>query len=120
MLGQVGDGIVVMLQVFYSFGGKDVGFVYLGKLQVNNVGLLVLIGKLMVLVNKGELYVVNGDLQMNLLQMVCNLNVKIFWLVDDKGECSVLVLFYIIGLVQNGLNSENGKKLINFLLDKLV
>ncbi|MBN0735094.1 SDR family NAD(P)-dependent oxidoreductase, partial [Pseudomonas aeruginosa] len=37
------------------------------------------------LVNKGELYVANGDLQMNLSQMARNPNVKIFWPADDKG-----------------------------------
>ncbi|MBF7855890.1 ABC transporter substrate-binding protein, partial [Klebsiella pneumoniae] len=67
---------------------------------------------------KGELYVANGDLQMNLSQMARNPNVKIFWPADDKGERSALALPYTIGLVQNGPNSENGKKLINFLLDK--
>ena len=55
---------------------------------------------------------------MNLSQMARNPNVKIFWPADDKGERSALALPYTIGLVQNGPNSENGKKLINFLLDK--
>ena len=36
--GQAGDGTAVMLQVFHSFGGKEAGFDYLGKLQANNVG----------------------------------------------------------------------------------
>ncbi|WP_446907169.1 extracellular solute-binding protein, partial [Klebsiella pneumoniae] len=97
---------------------KDAGFEYLGKLQANNVGPSASTGKLTALVNKGELYVANGDLQMNLSQMARNPNVKIFWPADDKGERSALALPYTIGLVQNGPNSENGKKLINFLLDK--
>lgn len=108
----------VMLQAFHSLGGKDAGFAYLGKLQANNVGPSASTGKLTALVNKGELYVANGDLQMNLSQMARNPNVKIFWPADDKGERSALALPYTIGLVQNGPNSENGKKLINFLLDK--
>ncbi|SYJ99427.1 2-aminoethylphosphonate ABC transporter substrate-binding protein [Klebsiella pneumoniae] len=116
--GQAGDGTAVMLQAFYSLGGKDAGFAYLGKLQANNVGPSASTGKLTALVNKGELYVANGDLQMNLSQMARNPNVKIFWPADDKGERSALALPYTIGLVQNGPNSENGKKLINFLLDK--
>ncbi len=41
--------------------------------------------------------------------MARNLNVKIFWPADDKGERSALALPYTIGLVQNGPNS-NGKK----------
>lgn len=116
--GQAGDGTAVMLQAFHSLGCKDAGFAYLGKLQANNVGPSASTGKLTALVNKGELYVANGDLQMNLSQMARNPNVKIFWPADDKGERSALALPYTIGLVQNGPNSENGKKLINFLLDK--
>lgn len=70
------------------------------------------------LVNKGELYIANGDLQMNLSQMARNPNVQIFWPADAQGERSALALPYTIGTVQNGPNGENGKKLINFLLDK--
>ncbi|ELX8377969.1 2-aminoethylphosphonate ABC transporter substrate-binding protein [Providencia vermicola] len=116
--GQAGDGTAVMLQVFHSFGSKEAGFDYLGKLQANNVGPSASTGKLTALVNKGELYVANGDLQMNLSQMARNPNVKIFWPEDKQGERSTLVLPYVIGLVQNGPETENGKKLINFLLDK--
>ena len=74
--GQAGDGTAVMLQAFHSLGGKDAGFAYLGKLQANNVGPSASTGKLTALVNKGELYVANGDLQMNLSQMARNPNVK--------------------------------------------
>lgn len=116
--GQAGDGTAVMLQVFHSFNGKDAGFDYLGKLQANNVGPSASTGKLTALVNKGELYVANGDLQMNLSQMARNPNVQIFWPQDANGERSALVLPYVVGLVNNGPETENGKKLINFLLDK--
>ncbi|MBB1202305.1 2-aminoethylphosphonate ABC transporter substrate-binding protein [Enterobacteriaceae bacterium 89] len=116
--GQAGDGTAVMLQTFHSFGGKDAGFDYLGKLQANNVGPSASTGKLTALVNKGELHVANGDLQMNLSQMAQNPNVKIFWPADAKGERSALELPYAIGLVQGGPQTENGKKLINFLLAK--
>lgn len=75
-----------MLQAFHSFGSKDAGFAYLGKLQANNVGPSASTGKLTALVNKGEIYVANGDLQMNLAQMERNPNVKIFWPANDKGE----------------------------------
>lgn len=116
--GQAGDGTAVMLQVFHSFNGKDAGFDYLGKFQANNVGPSASTGKLTALVNKGELYVANGDLQMNLSQMARNPNVQIFWPKDANGERSALVLPYVIGLVNNAPETENGKKLINFLLDK--
>ncbi len=77
-----------MLQAFHSLGGKDAGFEYLGKLQANNVGPSASTGKLTALVNKGELYVANGDLQMNLSQMARNPNVKIFWPADDKASAA--------------------------------
>ena len=116
--GQAADGTAVMLQAFHSFGGKDAGFDYLAKLQANNVGPSSSTGKLTALVNKGELYVANGDLQMNLAQMAHNPNVKIFWPADAKGERSALAIPYVVGLVQGAPESENGKKLINFLLSK--
>ncbi|MBS0970656.1 2-aminoethylphosphonate ABC transporter substrate-binding protein [Chimaeribacter arupi] len=116
--GQAGDGTAVMLQAFHSFGGKEAGFDYLGKLQANNVGPSASTGKLTALVNKGELYVANGDLQMNLAQKAQNPNINVFWPANAKGERSALALPYVIGLVQNAPQQENGKKLINFLLDK--
>jgi 2-aminoethylphosphonate transport system substrate-binding protein len=116
--GQAADGTAVMLQVFHSFGGKDNGFEYLGKLQANNVGPSASTGKLTALVNKGELYIANGDLQMNLAQMARNPNVKIFWPADTKGERSALAIPYVVGLVKGAPESENGQKLINFLLSK--
>src|SRR6202158_3074972 len=66
--GQAGDGTAVMLQVVHAFGSKDAAFDYLKKLQDNNVGPSASTGKLTALVNKGELFVANGDLQMNMSQ----------------------------------------------------
>ena len=77
--GQAGDGTAVMLQVIHAFGSKDAAFDYLKKLQDNNVGPSASTGKLTALVNKGELYVANGDLQMNMSQMADNPNIKVFW-----------------------------------------
>ncbi|AKM48589.1 2-aminoethylphosphonate ABC transporter substrate-binding protein [Edwardsiella anguillarum] len=116
--GQAADGTAVMLQAFHSFGSKEAGFDYLRQLQANNIGPSASTGKLTALVNKGELYVANGDLQMNLAQMQRNPNVNIFWPADAKGERSALSIPYVIGLVQGAPESENGKKLINFLLSK--
>ena len=77
--GQAGDGTAVMLQVIHSFGGKDAGFDFLKKLQANNVGPSASTGKLTALVNKGELYVANGDVQMNMSQMADDPNIRVFW-----------------------------------------
>ncbi len=54
-------------------------FAYLKKLQANNLGPSASTGKLTALVNKGEIYVANGDMQMNLAQMRDNPNVRVFF-----------------------------------------
>jgi 2-aminoethylphosphonate transport system substrate-binding protein len=62
----------------HSYGGKDAGFEFLKKLQANNVGPSASTGKLTALVNKGELYVANGDVQMNMSQMADDPNIRVF------------------------------------------
>ena len=116
--GQAGDGTAVMLEVIHAFGGRDAGFDFLKKLQDNNVGPSSSTGKLTALVNKGELYVANGDLQMNLSQMADNPNIRVFFPAGPNGERSTFALPYYIGLVSGAPNTENGKKLIEFLLSK--
>jgi 2-aminoethylphosphonate transport system substrate-binding protein len=116
--GQAGDGTAVMLQIVHSFGGKDAGFDYLQKLQANNVGPSASTGKLTALVNKGELYVANGDVQMNMSQMADDPNIRVFWPAGPNGERSALPLPYYVGLVTGAPEPENGKKLIEFLLGK--
>ncbi len=107
-----------MLQVFRAFGSKEAGFAYLKKLQANNLGPSSSTGKLTALVNKGEIWVSNGDLQMNLAQMKDNPNIRIFWPTGPDGSRSAFPLPYDIGLVTGGPHSANGKKLITFLLGK--
>ncbi len=110
--GQAGDGTAVMLQVIHTFGSRDAAFDYLKKLQDNNVGPSSSTGKLTALVNKGELYVANGDLQMNLSQMADNPNIRVFWPAGPNGERSAMPL----PLVTGAPDAQNGKKLIEFLL----
>ena len=114
--GQAGDGTAVMLQVIHAFGGKDAAFDYFKKLQTNNRGPSASTGKLTALVNKGELWVANGDLQMNMSQMTDNPNIKVFWPAGPNGERSAMPLPYYVGLVAGAPDAENGKKLIEFLL----
>ncbi|HEX8012614.1 MAG TPA: 2-aminoethylphosphonate ABC transporter substrate-binding protein [Casimicrobiaceae bacterium] len=116
--GQAGDGTALMVLVFHAMGGKDAGFDYLKKLQANNVGPSSSTGKLAAKVNKGELYVANGDLQMNFAQMADNPNLRIFWPADAKGQRTTFSLPYYIGLVKGAPHAANGKKLIDFLLSK--
>ncbi|TPN02045.1 2-aminoethylphosphonate ABC transporter substrate-binding protein [Mesorhizobium sp. B2-1-3A] len=116
--GQAGDGTAVMLQIIHAFGGEDAGFEFMKKLQDNNVGPSASTGKLTALVNKGELHVANGDLQMNMSQMADNPNIKVFWPAGPDGTRSTFALPYEIGLVTGAPNADNGKKLIDFLLSK--
>ena len=116
--GQAGDGTAFMLQTFHAFGSKEAGLAYLGKLQANNLGPSASTGKLTALVNKGEIYVANGDLQMNLAQMRNNPNVQVFFPAAPNGKRSVFPLPYYIGLVHNAPHADAGKKLIDFLLSE--
>ena len=116
--GQAGDGTAVMIEVIHAFGGKDQAFAYFKKLQDNNVGPSSSTGKLTALVNKGELYVANGDLQMNMAQMADDPNIKVFWPAGPDGKRSTFALPYYVGLVKGAPHADNGKKLIDFLLSK--
>ena len=116
--GQAGDGTALMLQAFHAFGSKEAGLKYLGELQANNLGPSASTGKLTALVNKGELYVANGDLQMNLAQMRSNPNVQVFFPAGPNGKRTAFALPYYIGLVAGAPHSENGKKLIDFLMSE--
>ena len=116
--GQAGDGTAVMLLINQVYGGKQGGFDYLQKLQANNRGPSSSTGKLTALVNKGELWVANGDLQMNIAQMADNPNIQVFWPAGPSGERTALFLPYYIGLVQGAPHADAGKKLIEFLLSQ--
>jgi 2-aminoethylphosphonate transport system substrate-binding protein len=114
--GQAGDGTALMLQTFHAFGSKEKGLEFLKKLQVNNLGPSASTGKLTALVNKGELYVANGDMQMNTAQSADNPNIKIFFPEGPDGKKTTFALPYYIALVKGGPNADNGKKLVDFLL----
>ncbi|HEY4161769.1 MAG TPA: 2-aminoethylphosphonate ABC transporter substrate-binding protein [Dongiaceae bacterium] len=116
--GQAGDGTAVMLQINHVYGSKDAGFDYMKKLQANNVGPSASTGKLTALVNKSELLVANGDLQMNISQMQQNPNIKVFWPAGPDGSRSTFALPYYVGLVQGAPHADAGKKLIEFLLSQ--
>ena len=116
--GQAGDGTAVMLQVIHAFGSKKAGFEYLAKLQANNVGPSSSTGRLAALVNKGELYVANGDVQMNLAQQADDKNIRLFYPAGPDGKRSTFAIPYDIGLVAGAPHAEAAKKLIDFLLSK--
>ena len=116
--GQAGDGTAVMLQIIHAYGGKDAAFDYFKNLQTNNRGPSASTGKLTALVNKGELWVANGDLQMNLDQMKSNPNIRVFFPAGPDGKRSTFALPYYAGLVKNAPHADNGRKLIDWLLGK--
>ena len=116
--GQAGDGTAVMLQVIHAYGSADKGFDFLRRLQANNVGPSSSTGRLTGLVNKGELYVANGDVQMNISQMAQNPNIKIFFPAGPNGQRSTFAIPYYIALVHGAPHGANGKMLIDFLLTK--
>ena len=63
--GQAGDGTAVLLLLQHVLG-KQGALDYLKKLEENNVGPSASTGKLQPKVSKGEIWVANGDVQMNL------------------------------------------------------
>jgi 2-aminoethylphosphonate transport system substrate-binding protein len=116
--GQAGDGTAVMLLINEVFGSKDAGFDYMKKLQANNRGPSSSTGKLTALVNKGEIWVANGDMQMNFSQMADNPNIKIFWPAGPDGKRTTFSLPYYIALVHGAPHGDAGKRLIAFLLSR--
>lgn len=116
--GQAGDGTAVILLAIHAFGSPDAGFEYLHKLQANNLGPSSSTGRLAGLVNKGELYVANGDVQMNISQMGQDPNLRIFFPAGPDGKRWTLPIPYYIGLVQGAPHGDAGEKLIDFLLSK--
>ena len=116
--GEAGDGTAMMQESFHIFGSKAAGFDYLGKLQVNNVGPSSSTGRLAALVNKGEIDVSNGDVQMNLSQEAEDPNIRIFIPAGPNGVRTTLPNPYYIALVKSAPHPEAAKKLIDFLLSQ--
>lgn len=114
--GQAGDGTGMMLQSFHVFGNRNAGFNYLQRLQTNNVGPSSSTGRLAALVNKGELWVANGDVQMNFAQMKEDPNIQIFFPMAPDGKRYTFALPYDVAMVKNAPHPEAARKLIDFLL----
>lgn len=117
--GQAGDGTAFMLAAIHANGDNEqAGLDYLKKLQSNNVGPSSSTGALSTKVNKGELAVSNGDLQMNGLFTLANKNVKIWMPSDSAGKPFTFALPYGMGLVKGAPHSANGTKLMDFILSE--
>ncbi|QNE77124.1 2-aminoethylphosphonate ABC transporter substrate-binding protein [Streptomyces finlayi] len=116
--GVAGDGTAVLIKAMHDFGGKEPAMEYLKQLQTNNVGPSASTGKLAPKVDKGELHVANGDVQMNFAQSKDMPNLGIWFPAKGSGKPTTFALPYAAGLVNKAPHSENGKKLLDFMLSE--
>ncbi|MFF8994891.1 2-aminoethylphosphonate ABC transporter substrate-binding protein [Streptomyces sp. NPDC014983] len=116
--GVAGDGTAVLIQTMHDLGGKDQALAYLKKLQANNVGPSASTGKLAPKVDKGELLVANGDVQMNYAQSKSMPNLGIWFPAGKDGKPSTFALPYAAGLVTKAPHSASGRKLLDFMLSR--
>ncbi|MER5306239.1 2-aminoethylphosphonate ABC transporter substrate-binding protein [Streptomyces sp. NPDC002773] len=116
--GVAGDGTAVLIKAMHDFGGKEPAMEYLKKLQANNVGPSSSTSKLAPKVDKGELLVANGDVQMNFAQSKSMPNLGIWFPAKGAGKPTTFALPYAAGLVDKAPHTENGKKLLDFMLSE--
>ncbi|MBE2999371.1 2-aminoethylphosphonate ABC transporter substrate-binding protein [Nocardiopsis sp. HNM0947] len=116
--GVAGDGTAVLIQAMEQFGGLEPAMEYLGDLQENNVGPSSSTGALGPKVDKGELLVANGDVQMNYDQSRTMPNLELWFPAREGGEPTTFALPYTVGLLDGAPDSENGQALIDFLLSE--
>ncbi|MFE2586489.1 2-aminoethylphosphonate ABC transporter substrate-binding protein [Streptomyces sp. NPDC059378] len=116
--GVAGDGTAVLIKAIHDFGGKDAALAYLKKLQANNVGPSASTGKLAPKVDKGELLVANGDVQMNHAQSKTMPNLGIWFPAPEGGKPTTFALPYAAGLVTKAPHGDNGRKLLDYLLSR--
>ncbi|GAA3101104.1 hypothetical protein GCM10020254_53350 [Streptomyces goshikiensis] len=106
----------MLIKAMHDFGGKEPAMEYLKKLQANNVGPSSSTSKLAPKTDKGELLVANGDVQMNFAQSKSMPNLGIWFPAKDGGKPTSFALPYAAGLVDKAPHTENGKKLLDYLL----
>ncbi|WP_406419761.1 2-aminoethylphosphonate ABC transporter substrate-binding protein [Streptomyces sp. NBC_00873] len=116
--GVAGDGTAVLIKAMHDFGGKEPAMEYLKKLQANNVGPSASTGKLAPKVDKGELLVANGDVQMNYAQSKDMPNLGIWFPAKAGSKPTTFALPYAAGLVDKAPHGANGKKLLDFMLSE--
>ncbi|MFJ9976441.1 2-aminoethylphosphonate ABC transporter substrate-binding protein [Streptomyces cyaneofuscatus] len=116
--GVAGDGTAVLIKAMHDFGGKEPAMEYLKRFQTNNVGPSASTGKLAPKVDKGELLAANGDVQMNYAQSKDMPNLAIWFPAKGDGKPTSFALPYAAGLLAKAPHSENGKKLLDFLLSE--
>jgi 2-aminoethylphosphonate transport system substrate-binding protein len=101
-----------------SLMGEDKAFDYLKKLEESAKFHTKGTGYLDVLLSRNEIAFANGDLQMDLDDAANGgLSLKpIFLAASAGGKPTTFQLPYAIGLIKNGPNQAEGKKLIDYLM----
>jgi 2-aminoethylphosphonate transport system substrate-binding protein len=112
-----GDGMAVII-LTSALMGEDKAFEYLKSLEQSAKFHTKGTGYLDVLLSRNEIAFANGDLQMDLDDAANGgLSIKPLFLSHKAGEApSTFQLPYAIGLVKNGPNQTQGKKLIDYLM----
>ncbi|MGV9264864.1 2-aminoethylphosphonate ABC transporter substrate-binding protein [Kitasatospora sp. NPDC003701] len=118
--GVAGDGTAVLIKAMHDFGGIQGATDFLGRLQKNNVGPSSSTGQLAPKVNKGELLVANGDVQMNFANRSSMPNQAIWFPAAKDGRPSTFSLPYAAGVVKKSPHPENARKLLDHLLTREV
>jgi len=117
--GVAGDGTAMLLLAQEALGKQGVDR-YVQELQTNNVGPSDSTGALAAKVDKGELLVANGDVQMNLAQKASMPNLGIFFLDGADGKPTTMSVPYVAGLVRNAPHKANAEKLLDYLFSEKV
>lgn len=89
----------MLVKAVHDFGGEKPALDHLKKLQANNVGPSASTGKLAPKVDKGELLVANGDVQMNYAQAKTMPNLGIWFPAAQNKKPTTFALPYAAGLV---------------------
>ncbi|MFH8370270.1 2-aminoethylphosphonate ABC transporter substrate-binding protein [Streptomyces sp. NPDC018031] len=120
--GVAGDGTALVIKAIHDFGGEEPAMAYLKKLQKNNVGPSPSTGALEPKVDKGELLVANGDVQMNYADAKASYpNNKIFFPAAAEGrKPTTFALPYAAGLVKNAPHEANARKFLDYLISPEV
>ncbi|WP_442945536.1 2-aminoethylphosphonate ABC transporter substrate-binding protein [Nocardia sp. SSK8] len=113
--GQAGDGTAVLV-LLQQLRGKQGALDYLKALQVNNVGPSSSTGKLQAKVDKGELLIANGDVQMNLTTVQeKGSKFDVFFPAAD-GKRATVPVPYVMGLAKGAPHKDDATELMRFLL----
>lgn len=114
--GQAGDGTAVLI-LLQKLLGKQGALDYLAKLQANNVGPSSSTGKLQAKVDKDELSIANGDVQMNLTTIKeKGSKFSVFFPAAADGKKATVAVPYVMGLAKGAPHHADAEKLMEFLL----